>query len=172
MVTQEVILFNDTVRNNIAYGLSNPEEEAIRQAAIDANALEFIEELPDGFDAMIGNRGITLSGGPRQRLSIARSILKDAPILVLDEATSALDTESEQVVQLALERLMEGRATLVIAHRLSTVRNADRIVVLADGRIVEEGSHDDLLAMDGEYARLYNMQFQDNKDQDETEEPA
>ncbi|MBF0370500.1 MAG: lipid A export permease/ATP-binding protein MsbA [Magnetococcales bacterium] len=159
MVTQEIILFNDTVRNNIAYGDPNRTLEEIREAARGANALDFIESFPDGFDTVIGDQGVKLSGGQRQRLSIARSLLKDAPILILDEATSALDTESEIAVQKALERLMQNRTTLVIAHRLSTIRNADRIIVLKGGKIVEEGSHSVLLEKDGEYARYHRLQF-------------
>ncbi len=161
IVTQEVVLFNDTVRNNIAYGDPFRTLEEVRQAAIEANALDFIEAMPDGFDTLIGDRGVKLSGGQKQRLSIARSLIKNAPILILDEATSALDTESERAVQDALERLMAARTTLVIAHRLSTIRNADRIVVLKAGQIVEIGNHDALLALDGEYARFYALQFQD-----------
>ncbi|MBF0358960.1 MAG: lipid A export permease/ATP-binding protein MsbA [Magnetococcales bacterium] len=163
MVTQEIILFNDTIRNNIAYGdMSIPIEDVINAAEV-ANAREFIEEFPDGFDTEIGSKGVKLSGGQRQRLSIARSVLKNAPILILDEATSALDNESERAVQIALERLMKNRTTLVIAHRLSTIRNADRIVVLKEGKIVEEGSHDGLLELNREYARFYALQFEDNK---------
>jgi len=161
MVTQQTILFNDTVRNNIAYGsFEKPEAEIIR-AARAANAHDFITRLPQGYDTRIGEQGTKLSGGERQRISIARAILKDAPILILDEATSSLDTEAEIEVQGALENLMQGRTTLVIAHRLSTVRNADRIVVLVDGRIIEEGTHDELLARQGEYAKLYAMQFKE-----------
>lgn len=161
IVTQDVILFNDTVRNNIAYGDRNHSPEALYAAARAANALDFIEAMPEGFETMIGDRGVRLSGGQRQRISIARSLLKNAPILILDEATSALDTESERTVQDALERLMEGRTSLVIAHRLSTIQNADRIVVMSDGRFIEVGSHADLLAMNGEYARFYALQFQE-----------
>jgi len=161
MVTQQTILFNDTVRNNIAYGsFEKPEAEIIR-AARAANAHDFITRLPQGYDTLIGEQGTKLSGGERQRISIARAILKDAPILILDEATSSLDTEAEIEVQGALENLMQGRTTLVIAHRLSTVRNADRIVVLVGGRIIEEGTHDELLARQGEYAKLYAMQFKE-----------
>lgn len=158
MVTQEIILFNDTIRNNIAFGDVSQPIEKIEQAAKMANALDFILEMPHGFDTIIGDRGIKLSGGQRQRLSIARSLLKDAPILILDEATSALDTESERAVQGALEYLMKGRTTLVIAHRLSTIKRADRILFLQAGKILEEGSHDELLVKDGAYARYHKMQ--------------
>ena len=161
IVTQQTILFNDTIRENIAYGDQNKSEEEIRKAADAAHALKFIEGLPEGFETVIGESGIRLSGGERQRLSIARAILKNAPILVLDEATSALDTESEREVQKALENLMKDRTTFVIAHRLSTIKNADRIIVVKNGRIVEEGTHNDLLSLNGEYETLYNMQYQD-----------
>jgi subfamily B ATP-binding cassette protein MsbA len=161
IVTQQTILFNDTIRENIAYGDQNKSEEEIRMAADAAHALKFIEALPEGFDTVIGESGIRLSGGERQRLSIARAILKNAPILVLDEATSALDTESEREVQKALENLMKDRTTFVIAHRLSTIKNADRIIVVKNGRIVEEGTHNDLLSLNGEYETLYNMQYRD-----------
>ncbi|WP_097461202.1 lipid A export permease/ATP-binding protein MsbA [Mangrovitalea sediminis] len=162
LVTQQVVLFNDTIANNIAYGvLRNTSKEEIREAARKAYALEFIERLPQGFDTLIGDNGVMLSGGQRQRLAIARALLKDAPILILDEATSALDTESERQIQAALETVMQGRTTLVIAHRLSTVENADRILVMDAGQIVESGSHSELLALDGQYAQLYQMQFSD-----------
>jgi len=161
LVTQQTILFNDTIRENIAYGDQNKSEKDIRKAADAAYALNFIDALPEGFDTVIGESGIRLSGGERQRLSIARAILKNAPILVLDEATSSLDTESEREVQKALENLMKDRTTFVIAHRLSTIKNADRIIVIKDGRIVEEGSHNDLLSLEGEYETLYNMQYRD-----------
>ncbi len=161
IVTQQTILFNDTIASNIAYGSPDCTETQMKEAADAAHALEFIEELPDGFNTIIGESGVKLSGGERQRLSIARAILKNAPILVLDEATSSLDTESEREVQKALENLMKNRTTLVIAHRLSTIKNADRIIVIKDGMIVEEGTHDDLLQREGEYETLYNMQFQD-----------
>jgi len=159
LVTQQTILFNDTVRNNIAYGRQHCSDENIRQAAEAAFALKFIEELPQGFDTIIGESGARLSGGQRQRISIARAVLKDAPILVLDEATSALDTESERKVQKALENLMKNRTTIVIAHRLSTIQNADRIIVMQDGRLVEEGSHEQLLEVHGAYEGLYNLQY-------------
>jgi subfamily B ATP-binding cassette protein MsbA len=159
LVTQEVILFNDTVRNNIAYGMPAARQEEIVAAARAANALEFIQQLPRGFDTIIGDRGLKLSGGQRQRLSIARAILKNPPILILDEATSALDTESELLVQQAIDRLVRNRTTIVIAHRLSTIQNADRICVLQAGRIVQTGSHVELLARGGPYRQLYDLQF-------------
>ncbi len=159
MVTQQTILFNDTVRNNIAYGDQQASLQAIHEAARAAHAFEFIEALPQGFDTIIGESGARLSGGQRQRISIARAILKNAPILILDEATSALDTESEREVQKALENLMKNRTTFVIAHRLSTIKNASRILVVKDGRIVEQGTHEELLTEKGEYENLYNMQY-------------
>ena len=159
MVTQQTILFNDTVRNNIAYGDHAASEDAIFQAAKAAHAYDFIQDLPDGFDTLIGESGARLSGGQRQRISIARAILKDAPVLILDEATSSLDTESEREVQKALENLIKDRTTFVIAHRLSTIKNAARIIVLKDGVIVEQGTHDTLIAQKGEYELLYNMQY-------------
>lgn len=159
MVTQQTILFNDTVRNNIAYGSFDCSDSELESAADAAHALSFIRDLPNGFDTVIGEGGARLSGGERQRISIARALLKNAPILILDEATSALDTESEREVQSALENLMKNRTTFVIAHRLSTIKNADRIVVIKNGRIVEDGSHDDLLALHGEYELLYTMQY-------------
>ncbi|HEX5393478.1 MAG TPA: lipid A export permease/ATP-binding protein MsbA [Rhodocyclaceae bacterium] len=159
LVSQDVVLFNDTVAANIAYGVSGKvDREALMAAARAAHALEFIESMPQGFETMIGENGVKLSGGQRQRLAIARAILKNAPILILDEATSALDTESERHVQAALNELMKNRTTLVVAHRLSTIEHADRIVVLGQGRIVEQGRHSELIAMDGAYANFYRMQ--------------
>jgi subfamily B ATP-binding cassette protein MsbA len=159
IVTQQTILFNDTIYNNIAYGDITKPRVKVEEAARAAYAYDFIQDLPDKFDTVIGEQGVRLSGGERQRICIARAILKDAPILILDEATSSLDAESELYIQKALENLMKGRTTLVIAHRLSTVRNADRIIVISDGEIVEEGRHDQLLARRGEYHKLYEMQF-------------
>ena len=162
-VGQEVVLFNDTVRNNIAYGeMRDLPDEDIIAAAKAAHALEFIEKLPNGFDTLIGDHGVLLSGGQRQRISIARAILSKAPILILDEATSALDTESERYIQAALDHLLANRTTFMIAHRLSTIENADRIFVMQDGVIIEAGKHADLLALDGQYARLHRMQFHEN----------
>jgi subfamily B ATP-binding cassette protein MsbA len=159
IVTQQTILFNVTVRNNIAYGDIRRNEKDIIDAARAANSLDFIAKLPQGLDTVIGEQGVLLSGGERQRICIARALLKNAPILILDEATSSLDSESELEVQKALENLMAGRTTLVIAHRLSTIKNADRIIALADGHVVEEGRHDDLLRTNSEYRRLYELQF-------------
>jgi subfamily B ATP-binding cassette protein MsbA len=160
LVSQSVVLFNDTVAANIAYGrAASTAEDAIVRAAEAAHAMEFIRAMPQGLATPIGENGAKLSGGQRQRIAIARAILKDAPVLLLDEATSALDTESERAVQAALEGLMKGRTTIVIAHRLSTVENADRIVVMSRGRIVETGTHAALLARGGVYAGLHRLQF-------------
>jgi ATP-binding cassette, subfamily B, bacterial MsbA len=159
IVTQETILFHDTVRSNIAYGVEHASPEAIEAAARAAHAHEFIVRLPEGYDTVLGEKGARLSGGQRQRIAIARALLRDPPVLILDEATSALDTESERLVQAAIEELMADRTVLVIAHRLSTVRRADQIVVLEAGRIVERGRHAELLAARGAYRRIYEMQF-------------
>jgi subfamily B ATP-binding cassette protein MsbA len=156
VVSQDIFLFNDTVAENIRCGNLDASFEEIREAARRAHALEFIERLSDGFDTRIGDRGQKLSGGEKQRLSIARAFLRKAPILILDEATSALDNRSEKAVQAALEELMRGRTTLVIAHRLSTIQNADRILVIKNGQVVESGRHDELLALRGEYARFHS----------------
>jgi subfamily B ATP-binding cassette protein MsbA len=161
IVTQETILFNDSVGSNIAYGMEDVSNERIVEAAKAANADAFIEALPEGYDTYIGDRGVRLSGGERQRIAIARALLKDPQIFIFDEATSSLDSESEKLVQEAMERLMTTRTTFVIAHRLSTVRNADLIVVIDDGRIVEQGKHEDLLAGGGLYKKLYDIQFED-----------
>ena len=161
-VGQDVVLFNDSVRNNIAYGdMQGMDDAQIRAAAAAAFALEFIEKLPQGFDTLIGDNGVMLSGGQRQRLSIARAILSNAPVLILDEATSALDTESERHIQAALDNLLSNRTTFMIAHRLSTIENADRILVMQDGEIIESGKHGELLALNGQYARLHALQFHD-----------
>ena len=162
LVTQQTILFNDTIRNNIAYGNIKSSDEEIIKAAKAANAHDFIQRLPQAYETVIGEQGVKLSGGERQRLSIARALLKNAPILILDEATSSLDSDSETEVQNALEYLMKGRTVFVIAHRLSTIRNAHRIIVLSDGQIVEEGTHEELMVLNGEYRRLYDLQFKDN----------
>jgi subfamily B ATP-binding cassette protein MsbA len=164
IVTQEPILFDDTVKNNIAYGRQNASDTEIEAAATAAYATDFIQSFPNQFDTRIGELGTRLSGGEKQRICIARALLKDAPILILDEATSSLDSESEMWVQKALENLMKGRTTFVIAHRLSTVNKAHRIVVIVDGVIVEEGNPDALIARQGEYYKLHQMQF-NNEDQ-------
>ena len=157
-VNQEAILFNDTFFNNISFGVKNATQEQVEAAARIANAHEFIMATPDGYQTTVGDRGSRLSGGQRQRISIARAILKNPPILILDEATSALDTESEKLVQEALENLMKNRTTLVVAHRLSTIKRADLICVMQDGRIVERGTHDELYALGGYYTKLWQMQ--------------
>jgi len=165
VVSQETVLLNDTVLANIAYGSPGATREQVEDAAKAANASPFIAALPLGYDTMLGERGTRLSGGQRQRIAIARALLRDPPILILDEATSALDTESERLVQQAIERLMHHRTVLVIAHRLATVRNADEIVVLEAGRVVQRGTHEELVQTSGLYRRLYDLQFRD-------EEPA
>jgi subfamily B ATP-binding cassette protein MsbA len=163
LVTQETVLFNDTIRYNISYGRPDATEEQIARAAEVAFAADFIDELPQKYETIVGERGIFLSGGQRQRIAIARAVLTDAPVLILDEATSALDTESERLVQKALGNLMQGKTSIVIAHRLSTVRRADRIVVMERGRIVETGTHEQLLSAGGKYNRLYELQFADEE---------
>ncbi|HZX47697.1 MAG TPA: ATP-binding cassette domain-containing protein, partial [Nitrospirota bacterium] len=159
IVSQDVILFNDTVLDNISYGKKDISMEGIVNAAKKAYADDFINRMPDGYNTVIGERGAKLSGGEKQRIAIARAILKDPPIMILDEATSALDTESEHIIQMALENLMIGRTTFVIAHRLSTIKNADLIIAMDGGRIAEMGQHDELLRSNGLYKRLYDMQF-------------
>jgi len=161
LVSQDVVLFDDTIAANVGYGRPGASEQEIRDALAAANLLTFVESLPNGLQTLVGENAARMSGGQRQRLAIARALIKNAPILILDEATSALDNESERQVQMSLERLMQGRSTLVIAHRLSTVQNADRIVVLDGGKVVEQGRHDELLAAGGQYASLYRMQFRD-----------
>ena len=164
LVSQDVVLFNDTIANNLSYGqLRKHSAEEIRAAAEAAHVLSFAEEMPNGLDTMVGDRGVLLSGGQQQRIAIGRALLKDAPILILDEATSSLDTHSERRIQEALNELMKNRTTLVIAHRLSTVEKADRIIVLDAGRIVESGTHQELLSREGQYAALYHMQFTENR---------
>jgi ATP-binding cassette, subfamily B, bacterial MsbA len=170
IVTQETILFNDNVKNNIAYGHEEINMAEIEMAARAANAVEFIEKMPQQYETQIGDRGIRLSGGQRQRIAIARAILKNPPILILDEATSSLDSESEVLVQEAINNLMKNRTTFVIAHRLSTVRNANNIIVIEGGGIVEEGSHEVLMKKNGLYTKLYNMQFRLNKEEEDKEE--
>jgi subfamily B ATP-binding cassette protein MsbA len=159
IVSQDTVLFHDSVRNNIAYGLGDIPQADVEAAARAANAHEFIEQLPDGYETVLGERATRLSGGQRQRIAIARAILRDPPILILDEATSALDSESERLVQDAMEQLLQGRTVFVIAHRLSTVRHAHQILVMQNGRIIQSGRHDDLLAQGGLYRHLYRLQF-------------
>ena len=159
IVPQETVLFNGSVYDNILYGRLDATREEVEAAAKAANAHDFIMQLPNGYETMLGDRGMNISGGQRQRISIARAILKNPQILILDEATSALDTESERVVQEALDRLMVGRTSFVIAHRLSTIKNADKIMVLEKGQLIEQGNHDELMAMDGLYAHLYKIQY-------------
>lgn len=158
LVTQDSILFNDTIRNNVALGKDGATENEIIESLKIANAWEFVQALPNGLETNIGDSGNKLSGGQKQRLSIARAVLKNPPIMILDEATSALDTESERLVQKALENMMRNRTSIVIAHRLSTIQNADRIVVMQNGEIVEQGKHDELLASAGTYSKLVEMQ--------------
>jgi subfamily B ATP-binding cassette protein MsbA len=162
LVTQQTILFNDTVKNNITYGSLSRSDQEIMEAAKAANAHDFILRLPQGYETMIGEGGVKLSGGERQRLSIARAILKNAPLLILDEATSSLDSDSENEVQIAMDALMKGRTVFVIAHRLSTIRNAHRIIVLSKGEMIEQGTHEELMSLNGEYRRLYDLQFRDD----------
>ncbi|MGB1908019.1 MAG: ABC transporter ATP-binding protein, partial [Spongiibacter sp.] len=162
LVTQQVTLFNDTVYNNIAYGsMSSATREDVEAAVAAAHASEFIAQLPQGLDTVIGEDGVMLSGGQRQRLAIARAFLKDAPVLILDEATSALDNRAEAHIQQAMEEVMKGRTTIVIAHRLTTIEKADKIVVMEEGRVLEQGSHDELLALGQRYSQLYHKNFED-----------
>ena len=162
IVQQDVFLFNGSIKENILYGKLDATEEEVIEAAKKANIYDYILSLPEGFDSKIGERGVKLSGGQKQRLSIARVFLKNPPILILDEATSALDNTTEILIQSALNELSKGRTTIVVAHRLSTIKNADRILVVNDGKIIEEGSHQELLKANGEYAKLYNLQFSNN----------
>jgi len=161
IVSQETVLFHDTVRANIAYARPDASDEQIRAAARAANAHDFVQAMPQGYDTVVGERGVELSGGQRQRIAIARALLRDPPILILDEATSALDSESERLIQEAVEELLEGRTVFVVAHRLSTIQRADQILLLEDGEIVERGDHATLLARSGRYKRLYDLQFED-----------
>ncbi|MFQ6671920.1 MAG: ATP-binding cassette domain-containing protein, partial [Candidatus Tectimicrobiota bacterium] len=166
IVTQETFLFNDTVRSNICYGRLDATDAEVEAAARAAYAHDFIVQMPEGYESIIGDRGVKLSGGERQRLAIARALIKDPPILLLDEATSALDSESEKIVQRALNRLMENRTVCVIAHRFSTIVNADAIVVLDGGEVVEHGTHETLYARDGLYRKLYDLQFVEGADRE------
>ena len=160
LVSQDVILFNDTIANNLAYGqLRQCTRAELLQAAEAAHVIDFVEELPEGFDTVVGDRGILLSGGQRQRIAIGRALLKNSPLLILDEATSALDSESEKYIQHAMQTVMHNRTTVVVAHRLSTIENADQILVMDQGEITEQGNHQQLLAMGGIYAGLHHMQF-------------
>jgi len=162
LVSQDIVLFNDTIANNLRYGqLGNRSQDELLEAAEAAYVLDFTKDLPDGLETIVGDRGVLLSGGQRQRIAIGRALLKNAPVLILDEATSSLDTKSERRIQEALFKLMENRTTLVIAHRLSTIENADQIVVLDQGRIVESGTHDELLMKNGHYSDLHRLQFND-----------
>jgi subfamily B ATP-binding cassette protein MsbA len=164
LVSQDITLFNDTIANNIAYGaLRGADREAVREAARIAHVSDFVERLPQGFETQVGDKGVLLSGGQRQRIAIARALLKNAPVLILDEATASLDSESEKIIQQALAQLMKNRTTLVIAHRLATVENANRIVVMDEGRIVESGTHQSLLAANGVYSGLHKLQFTEHK---------
>ena len=163
LVTQETVLFNETVRYNITYGKPDATDQELTEAARIAFADEFIEDLPEGYDTIVGERGSFLSGGQRQRIAIARAVLVNAPLLILDEATSALDAESERLVQKALENLMQNRTSVVIAHRLSTIRKADKIVVMEKGEIIETGTHQELLENEGVYKRLYELQFMEKE---------
>src|SRR5206468_775805 len=159
-VLQDTVLFHGTIRENIAYGRPDATDDEIVAAAKLGNADEFIARMPHGYDSMVGERGLTLSGGQRQRIGIARAVIRNTPVLILDEPTAALDTESERLVIEGLERLMKGRTTITIAHRLSTIRNADKIVVLKDGVVAEQGTHEELLALDGVYAALHRVQYE------------
>ena len=162
IVQQDIYLFNASIKDNILYGRLDATDEEVIEAAKRANIHDYIMTLEDGYDTQIGERGVRLSGGQKQRLSIARVFLKNPPILILDEATSALDNTTEILIQQALDELCVGRTTLVVAHRLSTIKNADEIAVVADGTIIEQGTHDELLKLDGEYSKLYNLQFKEN----------